>query len=75
MSLDSTGLTIKRLAEIQEEITGSLRSVFGEHINAIKAKYQRNQTRFRIIAYNAYRQVTYILWSISTRPIKRKIYK
>ena len=51
-----------------ETIMFVVKKVFGEHINAIKAKNQRNQTRFRIIAYNAYRLVSYFIWSISTAP-------
>ena len=35
MSLDLTGLTIKRLADIQDEIIEALRAVFGEHINTL----------------------------------------
>jgi len=30
--------------------------ISGEHITAVKAATQRQQTRFRIIAYNAYRK-------------------
>ena len=58
-----------------ETIMFVVKKICGEHISAIKAKNQRNQTRFRIIAYNAYRKVTYILLSISTRPQPGKIYK
>jgi len=57
-----------------ETIMFVIKKVFGEHINAIKAKNQRNQTRFRIIAYNAYRLISYFIWSISTPPINRKIH-
>jgi hypothetical protein len=54
-----------------ETIMFVVKKIFGEHITSIKAKCQRNQTRLRIIAYNAYRKVSYILLSISTRPPKR----
>ena len=53
-----------------ETIMFVIKKVLGEHINAIKVKNQRNQTRFRIIAYNAYRLIFYFNWSISTRPKK-----
>lgn len=33
-----------------------LKKVFGEHLSATSAKGQRQQTRFRIIAYNAYKK-------------------
>jgi len=35
-----------------------VKKVFGEHLTAIKAVNQRQQLRFRIIAYNAYRKAT-----------------
>lgn len=57
-----------------ETIMFVVKKICGEHINAIKAKYQSNQTRFRIIAYNAYRLTAYIFLSISTPPVKGKIY-
>ena len=56
-----------------ETIMFVIKKVFGEHINAIKAKNQRNQTRFRIIAYNAYRLISYFIWSISTAPCNHKL--
>lgn len=39
-----------------ESIISVLKKVCGEHITAVKAATQRQQTRFRIIAYNAYRK-------------------
>jgi hypothetical protein len=39
-----------------ESIISVLKKVCGEHITAVKAPTQRQQTRFRIIAYNAYRK-------------------
>ena len=39
-----------------ETIMFVLKKVFGEHLTATTAKGQRQQTRFRIIAYNAYRK-------------------
>lgn len=38
-----------------ETIMFVIKKVFGEHLTAKKATNQRQQTRFRIIAYNAYR--------------------
>lgn len=58
-----------------ESIMRVIKKIFGEHISAVNVCYQRNQTRFRIIAYNAYRQVVYILLRISTEPCLLKIYK
>jgi len=37
-----------------------LKKVFGEHITATKAPTQKQQTRFRIIAYNAYRKINFL---------------
>jgi hypothetical protein len=37
-----------------ESIIFVLKKIFGEHISATSAEGQRQQTRFRIIAYNAY---------------------
>ncbi len=54
-----------------ETIMFVIKKICGEHINAKKAKNQRNQTRFRIIAYNAYRLVSYFIWSISTEPLNQ----
>jgi hypothetical protein len=54
-----------------ESIMSVVKKIFGEHINAVKVKYQRNQTRFRIIAYNAYRLIAYIILSISTQPLSQ----
>ena len=56
-----------------ETIMFVIKKTFGEHITAIKVKNQRNQTRFRIIAYNAYRLIFYFIQSISTRPANRKL--
>ena len=39
-----------------ESIIFVLKTICGEHITAVKAATQRQQTRFRIIAYNAYRK-------------------
>ena len=39
-----------------ETIMFVLKKVFGEHITATKAKGQRQQVRFRMISYNAYRK-------------------
>lgn len=39
-----------------ESIISVLKKVCGEHITAVKTTTQRQQTRFRIIAYNAYRK-------------------
>ena len=39
-----------------ESIIFVLKKVCGEHLTAMKASNQRQQTRFRIIAYNAYRK-------------------
>ena len=39
-----------------ESIISVLKKVCGEHITAVNAATQRQQTRFRIIAYNAYRK-------------------
>ena len=39
-----------------ESIISVLKKICGEHISAVKAATQRQQTRFRIIAYNAYRK-------------------
>jgi len=44
-----------------ETIMFVLKKVFGEHISATKAKGQRQQARFRIIAYNAYRKAKALL--------------
>ena len=41
-----------------ESIMFVLKKLFGEHITAIKASNQRQQMRFRIIAYNAYRKAS-----------------
>ena len=41
-----------------ETIMFVLKKVFGEHITATKPKGQRQQMRFRIIAYNAYRKAS-----------------
>jgi hypothetical protein len=35
-----------------------LKKVFGEHLTATTARSQRQQTRFRILAYNAYKKAT-----------------
>ena len=43
-----------------ETIMFVLKKVFGEHITAIKAKGQRQQARFRMISYNAYRKASLI---------------
>ena len=52
-----------------ETIMFVLKKVFGEHITAVKASNQRQQMRFRIIAYNAYKKANLFLLSISTGPI------
>ena len=51
-----------------ESIMFVLKRVFGEHIFATTAKGQRQQARFRIIAYNAYRQ------ALDTRALLRDFY-
>ena len=51
-----------------ESIIFVLKKVCGEHLTAMKAVNQRQQTRFRVIAYNAYRKFFYFLLSISTGP-------
>jgi len=43
-----------------ESIIFVLKKMFGEHLTAIKAANQRQQMRFRIIAYNAYRKISII---------------
>jgi len=61
-----------------ESIMLVLKKILGEHITAIKASNQRQQMRFRIIAYNAYRkasqELSLLLMSISTAPTNRNIY-
>lgn len=52
-----------------ESIMFVLKKVFGEHITAVKASSQRQQMRFRIIAYNAYKKANCFLLSISTGPM------
>lgn len=37
-----------------------LKKICGEHITAMKAVNQRQQTRFRVIAYNAYRKASFL---------------
>lgn len=44
-----------------ETIFFVLKKVFGEHLSATSAKGQRQQLRFRIIAYNAYRKASSII--------------
>ena len=44
-----------------ETIIFVLKKVFGEHLTATKAKGQRQQTRFRIISYNAYRKTILLI--------------
>jgi hypothetical protein len=44
-----------------ESIIFVLKKVFGEHLSATTAACQRQQTRFRIIAYNAYVQAKCLL--------------
>ncbi|MFH1848554.1 MAG: hypothetical protein ABH879_00030, partial [archaeon] len=39
-----------------------LKKVLGEHLTATTAKAQRQQTRFRIIAYNAYKKSSLFLF-------------
>lgn len=55
-----------------ESIMFVLKKILGEHITARKASNQRQQMRFRIIAYNAYRKasqrLSLLLMSISTAP-------
>ena len=41
-----------------ETIMFVLKKICGEHLTAKKAKNQRQQTRFRIIAYDAYKKIT-----------------
>ncbi len=43
-----------------ETIIFVLKKVLGEHLTATTARGQRQQARFRIIAYNAYRKVTLV---------------
>jgi hypothetical protein len=45
-----------------ENIIFVLKKVLGEHLTATTAKGQRQQARFRIIAYNAYRKVTLVFF-------------
>lgn len=49
-----------------------LKKVFGEHLTAKKAVNQRQQLRFRVLAYNAYRKVR-IGWLIGFLRGRRKI--
>lgn len=44
-----------------ETIMFVLKKVCGEHITAVKASNQKQQMRFRIIAYNAYKKASFIL--------------
>jgi hypothetical protein len=57
-----------------ESIMFVLKKLFGEHITTISTSSQRQQMRFRIIAYNAYRKASrklgLLLMSISTQPQK-----
>jgi len=57
-----------------ESIIFVLKKVCGEHLTAMKAVNQRQQTRFRVMAYNAYRKSFLFLIRISMRPIYRKIF-
>ena len=43
-----------------ESIIFTFKKVLGEHLTAKKATNQRQQTRFRIIAYNAYKKTIFI---------------
>ena len=43
-----------------ESIIFTFKKICGEHLTAKKAKNQRQQTRFRIIAYNAYKKTIFI---------------
>jgi hypothetical protein len=45
-----------------ESIIFVLKKVCGEHLTAMKAVNQRQQTRFRVIAYNAYRKSSLLLF-------------
>ena len=45
-----------------ESIIFVLKKVLGEHLTATTARGQRQQARFRIIAYNAYRQINLLLF-------------
>ena len=41
----------------------TLKKVFGEHLSATKCSFQRQQTRFRLIGYNAYRKASFVnIW-------------
>ena len=57
-----------------ETIMFVVKKVCGEHLSATSASGQRQQTRFRMIAYNAYRKIICYFLSISTAPKKRKFY-
>lgn len=43
-----------------ETVISVVKKVMGEHLSATSAKGQRQQARFRIIAYNAYRKVIFL---------------
>jgi len=53
---NKTGRPRKNHRNKTETIMFVIKKVFSEHINAIKTKQQQNQTRLRIIAYNAYKK-------------------
>ena len=56
-----------------ESVIFVMKKVCGEHLSAISAKGQRQQSKFRMIAYNAYRKASYFFRRISMRPHRQKL--
>jgi len=54
--LNKAGRPRKNHRNKLETVIFVVKKVFGEHLSATTAKGQRQQTRFRIIAYNAYKK-------------------
>ncbi|MBS3136705.1 transposase [Candidatus Woesearchaeota archaeon] len=73
-SRKATGRPRKNHRNRMESIIFALKKICGEHLSATSSKGQRQQSRFRIIAYNAYRKIKAFLVRISTEPEVLRLY-
>ena len=72
-NLNKPGRPRKKHRNKNETIFFVIKRVMGEFVYALKPRMQNQELRFRHLAYNAYREISFLLQRISIAPKKGNI--